>query len=612
MSLSLKPDTNSESLKRVKHISDVFNKITACCESVGTLTTDKQKDMLNAIQFLYQTLRLDNVALLASAILRLRNRPYSISRNFYPMEPLFDVRMPRQQLWMTGRQVSKSTSTSANLCLRSLIFPYYNILALAPRIEQSQRFSAQVRALIAESFVRPLLERSKSEQSVARRVFPNGSTLYFSFAFLSCDRVRGISANEVDIDEIQGLNWDFLPVISSCMDASPYGSRRRYTGTPLTTDNTIEALWRDSSQGEWAIPCDCGHVNIPRVSEGAMDMIRPEGLSCCKCSRLINPRRGFWQHMVKAYVGRNMGYHVPQIIMPMHWESPVKWEELILKRDTWAPHMFMNEIMGESYDVGARVITLDDIRRASNLGWANTIENALAQLGRYEQPTLAVDWGGHGEEETSLTGISVVAKAGKELHVLYMEQLPLSMRPEEEAKRVIELFLKFKCRWLAHDYRGAGMMREVILVQSGIPTDIIMPIEWVQAAHNIITFKDNWKTAGRQYYSVDKSKVLGICLSMIRLGQMRFPTYESCGSLTSQWCHYFEDKKETARGREFYMIRREPKKLDDVAQSHAFAAIQIWHLYDEFPSLARKFGVSMSPEEEASLEPASWESMDSD
>jgi len=73
--------------------------------------------------------------------------------------------------------------------------------------------------------------------------------MLFSFAFLNPDRVRGVSADRVGIDEIQDLDITFLPIIRECMSASDLAIRQ-FTGTPKTLDNTLESLWQESSQAE--------------------------------------------------------------------------------------------------------------------------------------------------------------------------------------------------------------------------------------------------------------------------------------------------------------------------------------------------------------------------
>ncbi len=32
----------------------------------------------------------------------------------------------------------------------------------------------------------------------------------------------------------------------------------------------------------------CNHYNVPTPEEGVLDMIQPDGFSCCKCGKLLN------------------------------------------------------------------------------------------------------------------------------------------------------------------------------------------------------------------------------------------------------------------------------------------------------------------------------------
>jgi hypothetical protein len=119
------------------------------------------------------------------------------------------------------------------------------------------------------------------------------------------------------------------------------------------------------------------------------------GTICYHCGKPISPRNGRWQHRYPDRKEVFAGYHVPQIIMPIHYANPEKWSVLLSKRDTSAPATFYNEILGESYDIATKLVTKTELEKAGTLH-PNTEEDATAVMTKYPIRVLAVDWGGGG------------------------------------------------------------------------------------------------------------------------------------------------------------------------------------------------------------------------
>ena len=112
---------------------------------------------------------------------------------------------------------------------------------------------------------------------------------------------------------------------------------------------------------------------------------------------------------------RMAGYHVPQIIMPLHYGRPDKWAELLAKQRGWGnttQAMFYNEVLGESVDAGQKLISESELRKAAALPWSNNPNDPspvmIQRLMQYKQRVLAVDWGGGGEEGVSFTAIALL------------------------------------------------------------------------------------------------------------------------------------------------------------------------------------------------------------
>ena len=529
---------------------------------------------------------------LANQILRFEGKPYSLNEGFYHMEPMFRARVPSMTTWVTGRQVAKSLTLAARILIRGAVIPYHNVLTMTPMVDQMQRFNkGYIRPFIESSPCRSFFEQRHADRSVQQRVLPNGTILYFSFALMSCDRIRGIPARELNIDEMQDFNIDFLPVARETMSASKHGSIESHTGTPKTLDGPLEILRQESSQAEWAMRCGCGHTNIPNIANGVLNMIQPKGLSCCKCDRLLEPESGFWLHAFRDRVHRHAGYHVPQVILPLHCRNPIKWNELIYKMHHTEKYRFINECLGESWDTGARLVSQQHLQDSCSLPWGNNIEEAVARSKEFSHIVMAVDWSGHGADEISFTCVGMFGLTGSgKVCCIYGERFPITINESDEIKRIVELYRKFDCHLLAHDYGGAGSLREVMLTQSGVPAERIMPILWTVSASSDLWVLKAPENTTRTYYSVDKTRALSMTAAMIRGGLLLHPKYDDMKPLLSDWMSLFEDHlRSNTGGRDVYRIRRQMKRPDDFAQMQAFGTVGICFVHEWWPNLAAAF-----------------------
>jgi hypothetical protein len=548
-------------------------------------------------------------------LFRLRGQPYSLE-NHFPMEPLFKKKQSPRFLFRCGRQVSKSTSLASQGVAHSATTPNFNSLFITPLFEQCRRFSANyVRPFIDESAMRSLLVGPNTVQQILQRSFLNNSSMFFSFCFTDVIRIRGIAADRVVVDEVQDINWDFLPVIMECMSASDYGLFQA-SGTPKTLDNTLEILWRESSMAEWCIRCTaCNHWNICASEHDLIQMLQPQGLSCSKCNRLVNPRpyhhvdtakcgTGQWVHSDRTKINEFSGYHAPQPIFPMHYEFPHKWKRLIEKMDPARTprHIFFNEVLGEACDIGLKLITQADIRAASAIyNKPNKYKEALAARHNYAQLVMGVDWGGStapygpgrqallldNSDATSYTTFAICGvRANGVIDVLYCYRFSLTSNHLEECQAILRAFRDFGCSIFAHDFGGSGSVRETLMLQSGLPLHAVMPIVYVhKPTGKMIETRTQETTKNRFYYSVDKARALILMAQVLKSNGIGLPSFDTSYNVTSDLLALMEDKVEKITGPDVLRIIRMPKKSDDFAHALTYGCMAIWHTKG-YPNIA--------------------------
>jgi hypothetical protein len=498
-----------------------------------------------------------------------------------------------------------STSLAAQGVVISNCIPYFNTLYVTPLFEMIRRFSGNyVRGFIEESPVKNLWTSSTTSSNVLQRSFNNKSNMFFSYAFLDADRTRGLNCNKCSFDEIQDLDETFIPIIRETMSGSPYGDISQYAGTPKTLDNTLEKLWIRSSQAEWMITCErCNYDNVPALSHDLVEMIGPwsddigpsrPGTICANptCRLPIDPRQGYWVHRYPERQANFAGYHVPQIIMPMHYADKDKWQILVGKKEGLfgTPlNVFYNEVCGESFDTGSKLVTLSELQAAAVLH-KNTLSEALAvDTNKYFRKILAVDWGGGGEEETSYTTYAVLGMLPTgQIHCIYGHRSLVPHDFKAEARICLDLVGKFNCSHIVHDYNGAGAYREKYIIDSGFPYERVIPVQYVPAAtQDIMYFIEPSDKHPRARYHIDKARSLVLTCQQIKDQQILFFQYDHIGAENTGLLHDFlalvEDKVTSKTSRDIYKIIRQQNMTDDFAQAVNMGCCALWYMTKSWP-----------------------------
>lgn len=548
-----------------------------------------------------------NLAWLLPAVFRIGKHPFTLD-NHYQFEPFFDVDMPQRMVTKAARQLGKSLQTAARTILLSWRIPGYKTLFVTPLSDQARRLSADYFGnLIENSPMSRAWAKSGADRAVWRRSVGE-SMIYFSFAKLDAERIRSYSVYEVAIDEAQDMNPDHPPVIRETMSAHWQWGLERWSGTPKTPEGYLESVWQDSSMAEWFIPCyRCNFDNIPAIEHHLEKMIgpldRPEewgpisdhspGLVCARCRRPVQPRDGWWHHRHPSKAEEFPGLHISQPIAWTHYAHANQWAKLIQKQNSYSPQRFHNEVLGESYGVGTQLISREELRRAASLPWDNTPDDprrALQYLRGYQCLCLAVDWGGGGEKGLSLTVVTLMGMASNgHIHVIWGKRM---FNPDhiEQAKEIYDLFRLFNCRFIAHDFTGAGLGREAMLNRTGISKSQLIPMSLqTLPGLNTIKLKKGSGQRPRNYFIIDKPKSLQITCAAIRLELVNFFRYDARSveepGLIQDFLALIENLADSTRSGSIYTIIRNSSKPDDFAQAVNIGCCALWQSTGTWPDL---------------------------
>jgi hypothetical protein len=448
--------------------------------------------------------------------------------------------------------------------------PQLQLLYVAPLQQQTQRYSVlylteainscDIARQLQSKEAEGVLSDSRIIQSVHHQAFAHGSGIQLTYAKTSSDRARGIYADRIDFDEIQDQLVDNIPIISESLTASKWGIRR-FTGTAKTADNTIESLWRQSAQCEWAMRCEsCTAWNFPTEDGKALEMIQADGIHCVYCGARLNVRAGEWVPAFPDRMTEFRGYHIPQIVVPAIVDDPNNWQKIVRKVLRLPLSIIMQEVLGISHSLGARIITQQDIDRQSTLPSISTLQE---QLKRYVVTVSGVDWGGAEQQSFTVHTIVGVRSDGK-VDVLWARRF-IGFNPDETLTEIAKAHKFYKCAMMAADY-GMGFDKNVMLEQRfGI---VVVQIMYVRQ-NRLFSYSP---TLGQHRWTVDKTTALEILFLAIKYGRIFFPPQSEFKIYTDDLLSPYEEVSEIG-GLTHRVFMRNPNRPDDFCMALDYACI---------------------------------------
>ena len=492
-------------------------------------------------------------------------QPFSFLGRRY-LRSVYDTPAKRVLL-MCGRQVEKST-TLGNLCLSYMVLRrHFRTLFVSPTEQQTLTFSRDKIAtpILLSPKLKAFSTGKDVQSSATYKKFNSHSDITMRYAFLHADRIRGISADMLLIDEIQDILTDVIPVIEQALSHSRY-KIYRYSGTPKTLDNTICKYWENrSTQNEWVIPCDsCGggdyrYWNV--CDEDNID-VKNRRLMCDKCSAPLNARHesARWASMnpnPKNVVIPFEGFRVPQLIV-----SWADWDEIIDRYLNDSPALFWNEVLGKGYDSGERPISKATMRACSD----PNISMMASAKRRVTNPVyMGVDWGGG--TENSYTVITLGTYMADKFTIFVCHRLTGKERdPDLELQIIDDYVRKYNPKLIGIDFAGFKQ-RERMLTKYGRKR--VIPYQYAATNKKLTSKRDRIVVARH-------SIIEDIINAINRKDIFRFPKWEEFEELSADFYNMIAEYNDR---RNMYVFTKSPDNTDDAFHSfiYCFLASMIRH-----------------------------------
>jgi hypothetical protein len=465
-------------------------------------------------------------------------------RNY--LKQIYNLQHPHKLL-KTGRQVEKSTMLANEFIVNSIVIPYFKSLYVSPSHDQTRTFSNQkLKPWMEDS---PVIEKYFQNSQVSKQVFEksftNGSIGFLRSAFLNADRTRGISADQLFLDEIQDILVSNVPVITETLSHSEYGIKT-FAGTPKTLENTIQQYWELSSQCEWLVPCAC---RTP-VFWNFLDErnIGKNGPICQNCGKGINPSTGKW---VSFDSSRDiMGYRISQIMVPWMYQNPQKWKELIWKLENLSKATFYNEVLGISYDSSNKPISRSDIIASCNPKYP--YRPRADEWTRRTELFAGVDWGEgtdgseHNEKGKIKPASYTVLTIGcyvdpVHFHYLYYRRFTgKDAHPEICIAEIIQIIKAFRCIAVGVDWgHGWGVNSRI---ESALSESRVMQFQHVGNQKQRKKYDD----IGHKI-QLARTEVMTDFITDLKDGKFILPPWEAIKGLTEDWEHIYAEYNESTR-----------------------------------------------------------------
>lgn len=467
----------------------------------------------------------------------------------------------RRQLLKCGRQIEKSTMLG-NKCLSyCCIINSFNVLYVSPTNQQTKIFSAdRLKEPIETSEILKAWTTSKLSDNVFMKKFINRSQITLRYAYHNADRVRGIPADLILIDEIQDVITDNIPVIEECASHSDH-KLFLYSGTPKSTDNAIEHYWTNfSTQNEWVVPCERhGTPNEPGSWHWNIlgeENLGKDGLICDRCKEGINPMHPMaqWAAMnegvktkLKDYYE---GYRIPQLMVP--W---LGWAEIIDKYTKYPRSQFYNEVLGLSYDSGTRPLTRQDIIDNCIPGQYMHLEGLMAikaKLGSFSPVYAGIDWG---TGEGSYTVIALGAYIQDRFNIFYIHRFEgQEIEPPIQLERIEQLVHYWDAKLVGCDYGGGFDRNDALARKFG--KQRIVKYQYSQPG-----VKVKWED-GLGRYLVHRTEVMSDVFNAIkRKDVLSFPDFQQFEDpFAKDMLNIFSEYNETQRQVQY---KHTPDSTDD-------------------------------------------------
>ncbi len=465
-----------------------------------------------------------------------------------------------------------SVSLAARSLINTLMFPGFRSIYLTPHNDQRKTYADKLREM--ERAFRFLRYSSKYRQNVYHKEYEKGGMLKLVYVLTTAAAVRGNSADELLFDEYQNFDISLEPEVLAIQNASDMPIRI-YSGTSLTTDTALEAKYAISSQASWMIRCPCGEWLNPSDRATVLDLIQPEGVVCPKCSRVQDVRLGQFVHADQEMLRNNqVGFHIPQIIVPFFTEDPVRWKELYDKKVGGGDsRKFFQEVLGIPSEEGEREITLQHLKDMC----VNDLEasRVKAKSGQYMLIVSGCDWGGSDyiADLRTKKSFTVHAMLGvnhdRTIDIIHFQEYS-GMDYRSVADDIVRNHYELNGEALASDF-GVGQLYNMLLRERINNVNKHMVFGYVGPSSSALSEPQGEHMFNQ--FSLNRTEAITSLYDAIKQGRIKCYAWQHSSRFLLDFLNLFRTTSDSATGSTSFTYRRHGSKTDDALHAVNFAYV---------------------------------------
>jgi hypothetical protein len=492
------------------------------------------------------------------------------SLDAFPMLKFIYDNVPQKLLLKCSRKTLKSTLLSNFVCLNLIRWNYYKMLYIGPQELTVKYFSSNYLPPRFDSpKIKKLLIDGWAKNDVFEKIVQDTkSSLLLRYVKDDATRIRGPAVDCVVYDEVQDIQYDQIPIVQETMALSPY-KREIFAGTPLDSSNTIHSIWKTSNQLEWMMRCDgCGHWNSLTEGNEPMKMILQAGLSCAKCSKVLNSRKGEWV-MMNPTNYLLTGYHLAQPILPFFNEREKEWKDIYIKCTSgkYDHKKIMNEVFGLTYDVGTKPITEEELRKLcvlGEMGSENKLELLKGGSSRHKVFTVGVDWGVSMTASRTVCTLGAIRNDGV-FEVIFVK-IFTGYDHEAHVHAIAELANSVNAYCVADS--GPDPIRGIKLCELTSPTRSQLA---TYRRSKVIQYYDQGEYDWRQNrWVLHRTDVIALVIRQLKAGKILFPRWEQVSDYMQDILNVYVDVRDGMNGQEMFYNHKDGQP-DDAMHSLLFA-----------------------------------------
>jgi hypothetical protein len=494
----------------------------------------------------------------------------------------------RNQLWLAGRQVEKSTSQSAKSAALGIAYTAFKTLYVAPRFDQVTVFSQQRFKPMCEDSVQ-LKDRwckpSKTLWQVGAKQFANGSFFNFRSCYLSADGARGISAHHLMIDEIQDIVSDNIAVLEQCQSHAQNDLKyNSYAGTPKTNSNVITRRWENTCQFEWLVRCSCSYWNY--IDDR---IVGEDFYECTRCHKEIDPHtQGQWVPAKPALLNKCWGFRISQIMVPFKTHADIR---AIRDDPQVSRQKYYNECLGLPYDEGELALTRRDMEAACAIGDGQGMWSPQKCVSAAAKGIIffaGVDYGSGESDSSSFTILTIGFRHPRthRFQVVYIKKFVGDDTSLAKQPRIIhDICSAYQVQWLGADWGFGAALNQRLVEEYGWGRE--------SGAHLLLEYQSVVQKLKAVYsrkggrYTIDRTTCMTDLIDAIRTGKVSFFRQEEMEKYFSEFTSIFSEFNEKTG-----IMRYDHSMPDDGFHSLNYAFMTCKQFYGSFvptslPSLPR-------------------------